>query len=169
MIPAFAAVAAARAAYERFEGAMQFENYGVETGLREAIRELAATVPTMLAGLAAVTALHRELTCEIGDAFFQDRDAVVFAESLDRAVRGLMRKSASLATHINSTPVPVEEPSTASASEQDSREANNRAIIAADVRRFAHVINKDGVLGTHTRLTWSQGSEAQRWANCNQN
>jgi hypothetical protein len=26
----------------------------------------------------------------------------------------------------------------------------NSAIIVADVRRFAHVINSDGVLGTHT-------------------
>ena len=30
------------------------------------------------------------------------------------------------------------------------RKKHNRAIIAADVRRFGHVINKDGVLGTHT-------------------
>jgi hypothetical protein len=33
--------------------------------------------------------------------------------------------------------------------EQAQEEAQNRAIIAADVRRFAHVINTDGVLGTH--------------------
>src|SRR5438132_14091873 len=29
------------------------------------------------------------------------------------------------------------------------RKKHNRAIIAADVRRFGHVINKDGVLSTH--------------------
>src|SRR6266705_3890421 len=29
------------------------------------------------------------------------------------------------------------------------RNKHNRAIIAADVRRFGHAINKDGVLGTH--------------------
>ncbi len=29
---------------------------------------------------------------------------------------------------------------------------HNRAIIAADVRRFGHVINKDEVLGTHSGL-----------------
>jgi hypothetical protein len=31
-----------------------------------------------------------------------------------------------------------------------ARKRRNRASIAADVRRFGHVINKDGVLGTHT-------------------
>jgi hypothetical protein len=30
-----------------------------------------------------------------------------------------------------------------------ARKRQNRATIAADVRRFGHVINKDGVLGTH--------------------
>jgi hypothetical protein len=30
-----------------------------------------------------------------------------------------------------------------------ARKRQNRAIIVADVRRFAHVINTDGVLGTH--------------------
>jgi len=30
------------------------------------------------------------------------------------------------------------------------RKKHNRAIIAGDVRRFGHVINKDGVLGAHT-------------------
>jgi hypothetical protein len=29
---------------------------------------------------------------------------------------------------------------------------HNRAIIPADVRRFGHLINKDGVLDTHRRL-----------------
>ena len=33
--------------------------------------------------------------------------------------------------------------------EQSFRKRQNRAIIAADVRRFGHVINTDGVLGTH--------------------
>jgi hypothetical protein len=31
-----------------------------------------------------------------------------------------------------------------------ARKRQNRATIAADVRRFAHVIHTDGVLGTHT-------------------
>jgi hypothetical protein len=31
-----------------------------------------------------------------------------------------------------------------------ARQRQNSAIIVADVRRFAHVINTDGVLGTHT-------------------
>jgi hypothetical protein len=30
-----------------------------------------------------------------------------------------------------------------------ARKRQNRAIIAADVRRFGHVINTDGVFGTH--------------------
>ena len=33
-----------------------------------------------------------------------------------------------------------------------ARKRQNRATIVADVRRFAHVINTDGVLGTHRRL-----------------
>jgi len=32
------------------------------------------------------------------------------------------------------------------------RKKHNRAIIAGDVRRFGHVINKDEVLGTHNRI-----------------
>jgi hypothetical protein len=32
------------------------------------------------------------------------------------------------------------------------RKKHYRAIIAGDVRRFGHVINKDGVLGTHNRI-----------------
>src|SRR5215475_10894158 len=36
------------------------------------------------------------------------------------------------------------------------RKKHNRAIIAGDVRRFGHVINKDGVLGTHRWRPWSQ-------------
>ena len=35
--------------------------------------------------------------------------------------------------------------------EQGHAEAEQRSIIVADVRRFAHVINTDGVLGTHNR------------------
>src|SRR3979411_1692548 len=34
-----------------------------------------------------------------------------------------------------------------------ARKRQNRATIAADVRRFAHVINKDRVLGTHRDLS----------------
>jgi hypothetical protein len=33
------------------------------------------------------------------------------------------------------------------------RKKHNRAIIAADVKRFGHVINKDGILGTHREPT----------------
>jgi hypothetical protein len=36
------------------------------------------------------------------------------------------------------------------------RKKHNRAIIAGDVRRFGHVINTDGVLGTHRWRPWSQ-------------
>jgi hypothetical protein len=32
----------------------------------------------------------------------------------------------------------------------NARKRQNRAIITADVRRFGHLINTDGVLGTHT-------------------
>ena len=35
-----------------------------------------------------------------------------------------------------------------------ARKGQNRATIAADVRRFAHVITTDGVLATHT--AWSR-------------
>jgi hypothetical protein len=34
------------------------------------------------------------------------------------------------------------------------RKKQSSAIIAADVRRFGHVINKDGVLGTHSQSLW---------------
>jgi hypothetical protein len=51
--------------------------------------ELAATVPTTVAGVAAITGFVREMTRELGDSFFQDRDAVAYAESLDTAVRRL--------------------------------------------------------------------------------
>src|SRR6266566_1068408 len=33
------------------------------------------------------------------------------------------------------------------------RKKHNRAVIAGDVRRFGHVINKDGVLGTHRQTS----------------
>ena len=33
-----------------------------------------------------------------------------------------------------------------------ARQTQNTAIIVADVRRIAHVINTDGVLGTHSAL-----------------
>jgi hypothetical protein len=35
-----------------------------------------------------------------------------------------------------------------------ARQRQNSAIIVADVRRFAHVINTDGVLGTYNQRTW---------------
>ena len=41
------------------------------------------------------------------------------------------------------------------------RKKHNRAIIAADVRRFGHVINKDGVLGTHRGLIFRMLIEFQ--------
>jgi hypothetical protein len=53
------------------------------------MRELAATVPTTVAGVAAITGFVREMTRELGDSFFQDRDAVAYAETLDTAVRRL--------------------------------------------------------------------------------
>ena len=37
-----------------------------------------------------------------------------------------------------------------------ARQRQNSAIIVADVRRFAHVINRDGVLGTHTEYRTSK-------------
>jgi hypothetical protein len=89
--PAFAAVAAAREAHARFERELRAENFMVDDSLREAMRELAATIPTTVAGVAAITGFVREKTRELGDSFFQDRDAVAYAESLDTAVRQLTR------------------------------------------------------------------------------
>ena len=89
--PAFAAVAAAREAHARFERGLRAENFMVDDSLREAMRELAATIPTTVAGVAAITGFVREKTRELGDSFFQDRDAVAYAESLDTAVRQLTR------------------------------------------------------------------------------
>jgi hypothetical protein len=40
------------------------------------------------------------------------------------------------------------------------RKKHKRAIIAADVRRFGHVSNKDGVLGTHRVLRGLRGCGA---------
>src|SRR5438132_14239187 len=37
------------------------------------------------------------------------------------------------------------------------RNKHSRAIIAADVRRFGHLINKDEVLGTHSRRVLGLG------------
>ena len=51
--PVFAAIAAAREAHARFERALRTENFTVDVSLREAMRELAATVPTTVAGVAA--------------------------------------------------------------------------------------------------------------------
>jgi hypothetical protein len=42
--PAFAAVAAAREAHARFEQGLWAENFMVDVSLREAMRELAATI-----------------------------------------------------------------------------------------------------------------------------
>jgi hypothetical protein len=44
------------------------------------------------------------------------------------------------------------------------RKKHNRAIIAGDVRRFGHVINKDGVLGTHNHLFVGSDGGSARWA-----
>jgi hypothetical protein len=41
-----------------------------------------------------------------------------------------------------------------------ARKRQNRATIAADVRRFAHVINTDGVLGTHTGVVVDTSSHS---------
>jgi len=41
-----------------------------------------------------------------------------------------------------------------------ARKRQNRATIAADVRRFAHVINTDGVLGTHTGVVEDTSSHS---------
>jgi hypothetical protein len=51
-------------------------SFTVDVSLREAMRELAATVPTTVAGVAAITGFVREMTRQLGDSFFQDRDAV---------------------------------------------------------------------------------------------
>ncbi len=48
-----------------------------------------ATVATTPAGLAVITGFIREVTRQIGDAYFQDGEAVMFADSLDAAVRGI--------------------------------------------------------------------------------
>ena len=44
------------------------------------------------------------------------------------------------------------------------RKKHKRAIIAADVRRFGHVSNKDGVLGTHTTSQSSSFVASPRWS-----
>src|SRR5256885_16766368 len=44
------------------------------------------------------------------------------------------------------------------------RKKHNRVIIAGDVRRFGHVINKDGVLGTHNHLFVGSDGGSARWA-----
>jgi hypothetical protein len=44
------------------------------------------------------------------------------------------------------------------------RKKHNRAVIAGDVRRFGHVINKDGVLSTHNHLFVGSDGGSARWA-----
>jgi len=44
--------------------------------------------------------------------------------------------------------------------DEQAQEEHNRAINAADVRRFDHVINKDGVLGTHRMTCRKSGCDS---------
>jgi len=85
--PAFAAVARVLDAEKAFTAAVAVKDYSREVGLDEARAALAATVATTPAGLAVITGFIREVTRQIGDAYFQDGEAVMFADSLDAAVR----------------------------------------------------------------------------------
>jgi len=85
--PAFAAVARVLDAEKAFTAAVAVKDYSRDGGLDEARAALAATVATTPAGLAVITGFIREVTRQIGDAYFQDREAVMFADSLDVAVR----------------------------------------------------------------------------------
>jgi hypothetical protein len=87
--PAFAAVARVRAAEEAFNAPSALENYDADVALDEARAALAATVATTPAGLAAITGFVREMTRELGDFYFEDEEAMVFADSLDAAARGI--------------------------------------------------------------------------------
>jgi hypothetical protein len=76
-------------AEEAFNAPSAFENYDADVALDEARAALAATVATTPAGLAAITGFVREMTRELGDFYFEDEEAMVFAASLDAAVRGI--------------------------------------------------------------------------------
>jgi hypothetical protein len=83
--PMLAAVARARAEEEAFAAAAAADDYFHSP--QEAHRALAATIATTPAGLAALTGFVREMTAEIGDFYFEGKQAVAFAVSLDTAVR----------------------------------------------------------------------------------
>jgi hypothetical protein len=85
--PAFAAVARVLDAEKAFTATVAVKDYSRDVGLDEARAALAATVATTPAGLAVITGFIREVTRQIGDAYFQDAEAVMFADSLDAAVR----------------------------------------------------------------------------------
>jgi hypothetical protein len=85
--PAFAAVARARAAEKAFTAAALAGNYDANVGLTEARAALAATVATTPAGLAVITGFVREMTRDLEEFYFEDEEAVTFANSLDAAVR----------------------------------------------------------------------------------
>ena len=76
-------------AEKAFTAAVAVKDYSRDVGLDEARAALAATVATTPAGLAVITGFIREVTRQIGDAYFQDGEAVMFADSLDAAVAGL--------------------------------------------------------------------------------
>jgi hypothetical protein len=87
--PMLAAVARARAAENAFAEQADDEPAGKLLGLRKLRAELAATVATTPAGLAALTGFVREMTAELEDFYFEGEEAVMFASSLDTAVRGI--------------------------------------------------------------------------------
>jgi hypothetical protein len=72
-------------AEKAFTAAVAVKDYSRDVGLDEARAALAATVATTPA--AVITGFIREVTRQIGDAYFQDAEAVMFADSLDAAVR----------------------------------------------------------------------------------